>query len=117
MRFLRGKLWCEGLDHHPTKLMITSLVRRSTVGNVRAPRGWNAFSAVTHWNEQALLRSQSGPMAGMALSASPSNFLTSIEPHLDATLVSPLHFDAQVLLTQMELFLHWLGAGEGAHQP
>ena len=33
-------------------------------------------------HEQALLRSQSGPMAGMALSASPSNFLTRIEPHL-----------------------------------
>ena len=33
-------------------------------------------------HEQALLRSQSGPMAGMALSASPSNFFTRIEPHL-----------------------------------
>ena len=32
-------------------------------------------------HEQALLRSQSGPMAGMALSASPSNFLFHIEPH------------------------------------
>ena len=33
-------------------------------------------------HEQALLRSQSGPMAGMALPASPSNFLTPIAPHL-----------------------------------
>ena len=33
-------------------------------------------------HEQALLRSQSGPMAGMALSASPSNFLKRIEPHI-----------------------------------
>ena len=33
-------------------------------------------------HEQALLRSQSGPMAGMALTASPSSFSTRIDPHL-----------------------------------
>ena len=33
-------------------------------------------------HEQALFRSPSGPMAGMALAASPSNYLTRIEPHL-----------------------------------
>ena len=33
-------------------------------------------------HQQALLCSQSRPTAGMALSASPSNFLTRIEPHL-----------------------------------
>ena len=33
-------------------------------------------------HEQALFRSQSGPMAGMALTASPSSFSTRIDPHL-----------------------------------
>ena len=33
-------------------------------------------------NEQALLRSQSGPMVGMVLTASPSSFSTRIDPHL-----------------------------------
>ena len=33
-------------------------------------------------HEQALLRSQSGPMVGMALTASPSSFSTRIDPHL-----------------------------------
>ena len=32
-------------------------------------------------HEQALLRSESGPMAGMALTASPSSFSTRIDPH------------------------------------
>ena len=33
-------------------------------------------------HEQALLRSQSGPLAGTPFSAAPSNWLTRIEPHL-----------------------------------
>ena len=58
------------------------MVRQLSVDDCESP----SLSAVTLMERLAehehLLRSQSGPMAGMALSASLSNFLTRIEPHL-----------------------------------